>query len=137
MEEIKVGDIVRVSEDARQDEIICYDKIFTAVDCKVVDVNNGRAHVQYSGENLYMKCIAPTKYLIKVNAEPKEKPSTTITIPVEADLTDSFWSAYEADLAKEIAVKLSNPNENKPGFVADYAVSVAKSVVEDLKKSER
>lgn len=44
------------------------------------------------------------------------------------------WDAYAADLAKEIAVKLSKPNENKPGYVADYAVSVAKAVVENLKK---
>ena len=44
------------------------------------------------------------------------------------------WDAYTADLAKEIAVKLSKPNENKPGYVADYAVSVAKAVVENLKK---
>ena len=45
-----------------------------------------------------------------------------------------FWIKYEADLAKEIAVKLSKPNENKPGYVAEYAVSVAKAVVENLKK---
>ncbi len=44
------------------------------------------------------------------------------------------WDSYTADLAKEIAVKLSKPNENKPGYVADYAVSVAKAVVENLKK---
>lgn len=44
------------------------------------------------------------------------------------------WDAYTADLAKEIAVKLSDPNENKPGYVADYAVSVAKAVVENLKR---
>lgn len=47
---------------------------------------------------------------------------------------EAYWDAYAADLAKEIAVKLSKPNENKPGYVADYAVSVAKAVVENLKK---
>ena len=44
------------------------------------------------------------------------------------------WDSYTADLAKEIAVKLSKSNENKPGYVADYAASVAKAVVENLKK---
>ena len=52
-----------------------------------------------------------------------------------ANLADSFdWQRYEADLAKEVAVKLSKPNENKPDYVAEYAVSVAKAVVENLKK---
>ena len=54
-------------------------------------------------------------------------------IYVEAQ-NEAYWEAYTADLAKEIAVKLSNPNENKPGYVADYAVQVAKAVVENLKK---
>lgn len=54
---------------------------------------------------------------------------------VFADIADNFdWQHYEADLAKEVAVKLSKPNENKPGYVAEYAVSVAKAVVENLKK---
>lgn len=71
----------------------------------------------------------------KEQAEAEKKPNIgSIKIPVEVDLTDSYWDAYTADLAKEIAVKLSKPNENKPGYVADYAVSVAKAVVENLKK---
>ena len=71
----------------------------------------------------------------KEQAEAEKKPNIgSIKIPVEVDLTDSYWDAYTADLAKEIAVKLSKPNENKSGYVADYAVSVAKAVVENLKK---
>lgn len=54
-------------------------------------------------------------------------------IYVEAH-NEAYWDAYAADLAKEIAVKLSKPNENKPGYVAEYAVSVAKALVENLKK---
>ena len=59
-----------------------------------------------------------------------ERPTYEVTV----DNVTINWQRYEADLAKEIAVKLSKPNENKPGYVADYAVSVAKAVVENLKK---
>lgn len=43
------------------------------------------------------------------------------------------WDAYAADLAKEIAVKVAN-KYNDPIGAAEYAVSVAKAVVENLKK---
>lgn len=45
----------------------------------------------------------------------------------------SYWLRYEADLAKEIALKVAN-KYNDPKEAADYAVSVAKAVVENLKK---
>lgn len=57
----------------------------------------------------------------------------SITIPVEADLTDSFWDVYTADLAKEVALKVANKYSD-PKEAAEYAVSVAKAVVEGLKK---
>lgn len=63
-----------------------------------------------------------------------QKPNVgSIKIPVEVDLTDSCWDAYAADLAKEIAVKVAN-KFNDPEQAAEYAVSVAKSVVEGLKR---
>lgn len=62
------------------------------------------------------------------------RPEKYHTYEVTVDNVAMDWQRYEADLAKEIAVKLSKPNENKPGYVADYAVSVAKAVVENLKK---
>lgn len=62
-----------------------------------------------------------------------EKPNHTIKIPVEVDLTDSYWDAYTADLAKELALKVAN-KFNDPKETADYAVSVAKAVVEGLKR---
>jgi hypothetical protein len=43
-----------------------------------------------------------------------------------------FWVKYEADLAKEVALKLVN-NEN-PDKIGEVAAKVAKSVVENLKK---
>lgn len=62
-----------------------------------------------------------------------EKPNHTIKIPVEVDLTESFWDTYAAELAKEIAVKVAN-KFNDPKEAAEYAVKVAKSVVEGLKR---
>lgn len=66
--------------------------------------------------------------------EAEKKPNIgSIKIPVEVDLTDSYWTAYTADLAKEIALKVANEYSN-PKEAAGYAVSVAKAVVENLKK---
>lgn len=63
-----------------------------------------------------------------------EKPNVgSIKIPVEVDLTDSYWDAYAADLAKEVALKVAN-KYNDPKEVAEYAVKVAKAVVEGLKR---
>lgn len=57
----------------------------------------------------------------------------SIKIPVEVDLSDSYWDAYTADLAKELALKVAN-KFNAPEQAAEYAVSVAKAVVEGLKR---
>lgn len=49
--------------------------------------------------------------------------------------TEAYWDTYTADLAKDIAVKIVNKNmDSDPHYAADYAVSVAKSVVEGLKR---
>lgn len=49
-------------------------------------------------------------------------------------IADSFdWQRYEADLAKEVALKVAN-KFNTPHEAAEYAVSVAKAVVEGLKR---
>lgn len=52
---------------------------------------------------------------------------------METIKTDSYWDAYTADLAKEVALKVTN-KFNAPHEVADYAVKVAKAVVEGLKR---
>lgn len=66
--------------------------------------------------------------------EAEKKPNVgSIKIPVEVDLTDSYWDAYAADLAKEVALKVAN-KFNAPHEAAEYAVSVAKAVVEGLKR---
>jgi hypothetical protein len=83
--------------------------------------------------------IVEDKYLTLITqpteqTEAEKKPNVgSIKIPVEVDLTDSYWDAYAADLAKEIAVKVAN-KYNDPEQAAEYAVSVAKAVVEGLKR---
>lgn len=58
-----------------------------------------------------------------------EKPTFEVTI----DNVAMNWQRYEADLAKEVAVKVANKyNDQKEA--AEYAVSVAKAVVEGLKR---
>lgn len=79
-----------------------------------------------------------TDDMIECKVEPTEqteaeKTNHTISIPVELDLTDSFRDAYAADLAKEVALKVANKFDD-PEQAAEYAVSVAKGVVEGLKR---
>lgn len=190
MEQIKVGDIVRVSKDAP----MMYNP--KEMDGIVMEIDGEDAFIKSECTGIppyppFWVLAIPAKYLIKVNAEPKEptikvgdvvenleshnkgivgniggnfvlvdilgsdnrgywsfdaikpvqpkepteKPNFgKITIPVEADLTDSFWDAYTADLAKEIAVKIASPLSYETKVVAEYAVSIAKSVVENLKR---
>ena len=47
----------------------------------------------------------------------------------------AYWQEYEADLAKEVAVKSMEKSYGcDPERIAEYAVSVAKAVVEGLKR---
>lgn len=65
--------------------------------------------------------------------ETRSRKFGSITIPVKVDLDETYWSAYAADLAKEVALKVAN-KFNAPEQAAEYAVSVAKAVVEGLKR---
>lgn len=183
--EIKVGDKVRVREDApRIYTQNCLNLSLHNTDFEVTNIDDGCANIQSKDCILTIAYVIPTKYLIKVNAEADANEKlqeeyarfmsghTPISFadrierehiqrrmrvlsqddflkdfnPAEHEVNPKphytpkimfntkFWIKYEADLAKEIAVKLSDPNESKPGYVADYAVSVAKAVVENLKK---
>lgn len=68
--------------------------------------------------------------------EAENKPNVgSIKIPVEVDLTDSYWDAYTADLAKEIVLKtVKSASDKRPSVIAEYATDVAKAVVEGLKR---
>ena len=69
----------------------------------------------------------------QAEAEYTKTKGDTLTFPIAFDLSDSYWDAYAADLAKEVALKVAN-KFNDPKEAADYAVSVAKAVVEGLKR---
>ena len=94
----------------------------------IYTLNNGDSFIYNIPEDC-VELIEPTE-----QTEAEKKPNVgSITIPVKADLTDSYWDAYTADLAKEIALKVAN-KYNDPKEVAEYAVKVAKAVVEGLKR---
>lgn len=98
-------------------------------DCVDINFNDGYAGGRYYGIWAIEHCVEPTE-----QTEAEKKPNVgSIKIPVEVDLTDSYWGAYAADLAKELALKVAN-KFNDPGQAAEYAVSVAKAVVEGLKR---
>ena len=58
-----------------------------------------------------------------------EKPTFEVTI----DNVAMNWQRYEADLAKEVALKVAN-KYNDPKQLAEYAVKCAKAVAEGLKR---
>ena len=192
---IKVGDKVRVREDAPRIYLRGFDYIFTGVESVVSEVEDDNAVIIFNTDHINSQTTIPTKYLVKVDAEKKEseykyqvgqkvksayaneiltikercgrvrhdnvykveeyaytwnecelqpytepteqteaeKPNHTIKIPVEVDPTDSYWDAYTANLAKEVALKVANKYTD-PKEAAEYAVSVAKAVVEGLKR---
>lgn len=57
------------------------------------------------------------------------------TYEVEVNPNFINWTSYEADLAKEIAVKIVGEHvDNRPSAIGEYAAQTAKAVVEHLKK---
>lgn len=60
-------------------------------------------------------------------------PEKSHTYEVTVDNVAMDWQRYEAALAKEVALKVANKYTD-PKEVAEYAVSVAKAVVEGLKR---
>lgn len=130
---IKVGDIVRCKTPLRLKSFTDDDFIGTVTDAEngwfIVHMNNGAIFQSYNAADLEL--VQP-----KEQTEAEKKPNVgSIKIPVEVDLSDGYWDAYTADLAKEIAVKSMEKSYGcDPERIADYAVSVAKAVVENLKK---
>lgn len=173
--EIKVGDKVRVREDAPRMYLLTMSTKFLDAECEVFEIIDGNAAIASGRDYIAI----PLKYLVKVDAEAKEpkykyqvgqkvksayaneiltikercgrvrhdnvykveeyaytwnecelqpctepteqtevekKPNVgSIKIPVEVDLTDSYWDAYTADLAKEVALKVANKKmDNHP-----------------------
>lgn len=152
--EIKQGDKVMVSKDAPKVYMSSMNNLFKYHVCKVEEVDGDSAIIRYTdiGIGIDRWLAIPTKYLVKVDAEAKEpteeKKSGSIIEEIVNKLSDmseahgnatetikdkSYWDAYAADLAKEIALKVAN-KFNAPEQAAEYAVKVAKAVVEGLKR---
>lgn len=148
---IKVGDFVRVLENLH--EPICLDverhleitnmppHAVSQKEWKVISVEMrrdcaGRIYTLKHDDsfiyNIPEDCVERVEP--KEQTEAEKKPNIgSITIPVEVDLTDSYWDTYTADLAHDLALKVANKYSD-PKEAADYAASVAKAVVENLKK---
>ena len=108
----------------------------------IYTLNNGDSFIHNIPEDC-VELVEPTE---QTEAEKKpydgisEETANEISDMLEAyakalsGIADSFdWQRYEADLAKEIALKVAN-KFNAPKQLAEYAVSVAKAVVEGLKR---
>lgn len=151
-EEIKVGDKVRVREDAP--------KIYTeGWSCDWLHAHSDVRKTEGDSAEIELDCYAlviPLKYLIKVDAEAEEDarirqneaeleafrkseldrvlyPEKSHTYEVTVDNVAMDWQRYEADLAKEIALKVAN-KYNDPKQLTGYAVKCAKAVAEGLKR---
>lgn len=146
---IKVGDIVIVKQDVEMSKTF---SIFKREVSIVKRIDNDRAtleikrmkHQDLELTDVPLECIekvdaieylhgngwAPTE---PTEAECTKTKDDTLTFPIAFDLTDSYWDAYAADLAKEIALKVANKYDD-PTEAAEYAVRVAKAVVERLKR---
>lgn len=148
---IKLGDMVRVKENLH--EPFCLDadlhlkitnmpphavsqkewkviKVEVRRDCAehIYTLNNGDSFIYNIPEDC-VELVEPTE-----QTEAEKKPNVgSIKIPVEVDLSDSYWQAYTANLAKEVALKVANKYTD-PKEAAEYAVSVAAAVVEGLKR---
>lgn len=70
---------------------------------------------------------------IKAEFDRMLHPEKYYTYEVTIDNVAMNWQRYEADLAKEVALKVANKYTD-PKEAAEYAVSVAKAVVEGLKR---
>ena len=151
-EEIKVGDKVRVSEDAPRMYLRTMSTKFLGAECEVFEIIDGNAAIASGRDYIAI----PLMYLVKVNPDAEEDarirqkeaeleefrkseldrvlyPEKSHTYEVTVDNVGRDWQRYKADLAKEIAVKVANKYSD-PREVAGYAVSVAKAVVEGLKR---
>ena len=152
---IKVGDRVRVSEDVPRVYTDGWRFDWRNSDSLVGIVEEDDAVISpddSGGEKLTIPC----KYLVKVDPDAEEDarirqkeaeleafrkseldrvlyPEKSHTYEVTFDNVAMDWQRYEADLAKEIALKVAN-KYNDPKQLTEYAVKCAKAVAEGLKR---
>lgn len=151
-EGIKVGDKVRVSEDAPRMYLRTMSTKFLGAECEVFEIIDGNAAIASGRDYIAI----PLMYLVKVDPDAEEDarirqkeaeleafrkseldrvlhPEKYYTYEVTVDNVAMDWQRYEADLAKEIALKVAN-KYNDPKQLTEYAVKCAKAVAEGLKR---
>ena len=146
--------LIKVDAEAKEAKFKKGDKVRFKKIYTVVSVDDGQVFIDSAGNHFDEDCLELyTKPKEQTEAEKtdtdnlkkiaegwanevgnaiKEYGDAMCKIHIEAQ-NEAYWEAYTADLAKEIAVKVAN-KDNAPKEAADYAVSVAKAVVENLKK---
>lgn len=151
-EGIKVGDKVRVREDAPRMYLRTMSTKFLGAECEVFEIIDGNAAIASGRDYIAI----PLMYLVKVDPDAEEDarirqkeaeleafrkseldrvlyPEKSHTYEVTVDNVAMDWQRYEADLAKEIALKVAN-KYNDPKQLTEYAVKCAKAVAEGLKR---
>lgn len=101
----------------REDEISPYTKPTEQTEAEKTDADN-------------LKKVAE-EWANEVSNAIKEYGDAACKIIIDAH-NEAYWDAYTADLAKDIVLKVAS-KYNDPEQAAEYAVSVAKAVVEGLK----
>lgn len=130
--EIKCGDIVRVKRETPRDlyNNLPYDMPFFVAEIER-DCDNPMNDTFFLRNGKTCLNIHP-HWLEKWDAT-KSK-DNTITIPVKADLDDTYWDVYRAELVKELAVKIASNNTINDSMIAYQIISFATQIVDNLKK---
>lgn len=152
--EIKKGDIVMVPRGIpifyrRYNSIRLFEGVFS-----VVDIEDGLALLS-SVSDMYTAML-PTKYLINtkvakqsdflkdcdpmehrknLNERLRQQQLAHSATVAEFSNKDFDWQRYQADLAREIALKVAN-RYNDPEETAEYASKAAKQIVKRLKENK-
>lgn len=116
-------------EDKPTDEIKCGDRFETPHGVLIVDMMAGEnifGHYENGDFGMWTK-----KELNRCKTQPNDH---TITIPVKADLDDTYWDAYRAELVKELALKLIGSNEIRCLQNADHITDFVTRIIDNLKK---
>lgn len=98
--EIKVGDIVRVSEDIPQFYRRCNSMRMLEQTFRVVGIEDGLALLVSTSIIMY-KVMLPAKYLIKVNAKPKYSEGDKVRIIGSNILTNKMYTVSDRRYFKQ------------------------------------
>ena len=132
-DEIKCGDIVKVKRETPKDlyNNLPYDMPFFVAEIER-DCDNPMYDTFLLRNGSTCLNIHP-HWLEKWDA--KTQPNDhTIAIPVKADLDDTYWDAYRAELVKEIAVKLADKETIMCPSIVDYVTNFTTRIVDNLKE---